>query len=151
MSEKPLVAAIDGWHTMDMDQPHLIGSRCIHCGTYSFPKQSSYCKNPNCTSTEFEDVHLSRTGKVWSYTNACYQPPEPFVAPEPFEPYALAAVQLEKEQMVIMGQVADGLGVDALKVGMEMELVLQTLHEDEEDTKVTWKWRPIAEQDGGAA
>jgi len=28
---------------------------------------------------------------------------------------------------------------------MAMELVLETLHEDEEDTRVTWKWRPIAE------
>ena len=148
MSEKPLVAAIDGWHTMDMDNPHLIGSRCIKCGTYFFPKQDTYCKNPNCDGSEFEEVELSRTGKIWSYTNACYQPPEPFVAPDPFEPYALAAVELEKEQMVIMGQVADDLGVETLKVGMEMELVLQTLHEDEEDTKVTWKWRPVA---GGAA
>jgi len=147
MSDKPLVPAIDGWYTMDADEPHLIGSRCSGCGTYFFPKQATYCKNPDCDSSEFEEVELSRTGKVWSYTNACYQPPEPFVAPDPFEPYALAAVELEKEQMVIMGQVADGLGVEALKVGMPMELVLETLHEDEEDTKIIWKWRPA----GGAA
>ncbi len=43
MSVKPLAPAIDGWHTMDMDQPHLIGTRCTDCGTYFFPKQSSYC------------------------------------------------------------------------------------------------------------
>ena len=93
-------------------------------------------------------MELSRTGKIWSYTNACYQPPEPFVAPEPFEPFTLAAVELEKEQMVVMGQVADGLGVEDLALGMEMELVLQPLHEDDESVKLTWKWRPVA---GGAA
>ena len=142
MSDKPMVAAIEGWHTMDTREPHLIGTRCTKCGTYFFPKQDTYCKNPNCDSTEFEEVELSRTGKVWSYTNACYQPPEPFVAPDPFEPYALVAVELEKEKMVIMGQAADGLGVDDLKVGMDMELVLQPLHEDEEDIKITWKWKP---------
>jgi uncharacterized OB-fold protein len=145
MSDKPLVPAIDGWYTMNADAPQLIGTRCSGCGTYFFPKQSTYCKNPDCDSSEFEEVELSRTGKIWSYTNACYQPPEPFVAPDPFEPYALAAVELEEEQMVILGQVADGLGVEDLKVGMPMELVLETLHEDEEDTKIIWKWRPQKE------
>ena len=144
MSDKPQVPAIEGWYTMNEDAPHLIGSRCTACGTYFFPKQDSYCKNPACDGSEFEEVELSRTGTVWSYTNACYQPPEPFVAPDPFKPYAIAAVQLEKEQMTVLGQVVTGVGVEDLKVGMPMELVLETLHEDEEDTKLTWKWRPSA-------
>ena len=144
MSPKPLAPAIAGWHTMDPDEPHLIGTRCTDCGTYFFPRQSSYCKNPACDSTDFEEVELSRTGIIWSYTNACYQPPEPFVAPDPFQPYAIAAVELEEEHMVVLGQVVDGVGVDDLKVGMPVELVLETLHEDEEDTKVTWKWKPRA-------
>jgi uncharacterized OB-fold protein len=143
MSDKPVAAAIEGWHTMD-EKPHLIGTQCKGCGTYFFPKQNHYCKNPSCDSTDFDEVQLSRTGKVWSYTNACYKPPAPFVAAEPFEPYAIAAVQLEKEQMVVLGQVIEGTGVDDLKVGMEMELVLETLHETDEDTKVTWKWQPAA-------
>jgi uncharacterized OB-fold protein len=144
MSGKPLAPAIDGWHTMDAS-PHLIGTRCLTCGTYFFPKQNHYCKNPNCESTDFEEVKLSRTGKIWSYTNACYQPPEPFVAPDPYEPYAIAAVQLEKEQMTVLGQVIEGVSVDDLKVGMPMELVLEPLHETDEDIKVTWKWRPLAD------
>ena len=145
MSDKPQVPAIDGWYTMNADAPHLIGSRCSVCGTYFFPKQDRFCKNPACDGTEFEEVELSRTGTVWSYTNACYQPPEPFVAPDPFEPYAIAAVQLEKEQMTVLGQVVEGVGVEDLKVGMTMELVLETLHEDDEDTKLTWKWKPVEE------
>ena len=143
MSDKPVVAAIEGWHTMD-EQPHLIGTQCRGCGTYCFPKQDHYCKNPDCDSTDFDEVELSRTGTVWSYTNACYQPPEPFVAADPFEPYAIAAVQLDKEQMVVLGQVVEGVGVEDLQVGMPMELVLETLHETDEDTRVTWKWKPLA-------
>ena len=143
MSEKPLAPAIVGWHTMSA-KPHLIGSQCTACGTYIFPKQSQYCRNPSCDSTDFHDVELSRTGQVWSYTNACYQPPEPFVAPEPFEPYTIAAVQLEKEEMVVLGQVVKGVNVEDLKVGMTMELVLEPLHETEDDIKVTWKWQPTA-------
>ena len=144
MSEKPLAPAIEGWHTMS-SRPHLIGSQCTACGTYFFPKQSQYCRNPACDSTDFQDVELSRTGQVWSYTNACYQPPEPFVAADPFEPYAIAAVQLEKEEMVVLGQVVRGVSVDELKVGMTMELVLEALHETDDDVKVTWKWQPVAE------
>ena len=144
MSSKPLVPAIEGWHTMEA-KPHLIGTQCQDCGTYFFPKQNDYCRNPDCESTEFHEVELSRTGKVWSYTNACYKPPAPFVAQEPFVPYAIAGVQLETEQMVILGQVIEGLTVDDLKVGMPMELVLEPLHETDNDIKVTWKWRPLAQ------
>jgi uncharacterized OB-fold protein len=143
MSEKPRNAAIEGWFTLD-DEPHLIGSQCTDCGTYFFPKQDQYCRNPNCDSTDFNEVPLSRTGTVWSYTNACYKPPAPFVAAEPFEPYAIAAVQLDKEQMVVLGQVVEGVGVEDLSVGMPVELVMETLHETEEDVKVTWKWKPVA-------
>ena len=144
MSAKPHVPAIDGWHTMAA-KPHLIGTQCESCGTYFFPKQSHFCKNPQCESTDFREVELSRTGRIWSYTNACYKPPEPFVAQDPFEPYAIAAVQLEQEQMVILGQVIEGLTVADLKVGMPMELVLEPLHETEDDIKVTWKWQPLAD------
>ena len=143
MSEKPLAPAIEGWHTMN-SKPHLIGTRCKGCGTYFFPRQSHYCKNPQCESTQFDEVELSRTGQIWSYTNACYKPPAPFVAADPHEPYAIAAVQLEKEQMVVLGQVVAGVSVEDLKVGMPMELVLETLHETEEDIKVTWKWQPVS-------
>ncbi|MEM9253986.1 MAG: Zn-ribbon domain-containing OB-fold protein [Pseudomonadota bacterium] len=144
MSGKPQVPAIDGWFTMTAS-PHLIGTRCKLCGTYFFPKQSHYCKNPHCDSTDFEEVELSRTGRIWSYTNACYKPPEPFIAAEPFVPYTIAAVELEREKMVILGQVIEGVSVDELKVGMPMELVLEPLHETDEDIKVTWKWRPMAQ------
>lgn len=146
MSQKPKVPAVEGWYTLDENQPHLIGSQCDRCKTYFFPRQSQFCRNPECDSTEFTDVQLSRTGTVWSYTNACYKPPEPFVADDPFVPYAIAAVELDREKMIVLGQVVKGVDVDQLKVGMKMELALETLHEDAESIKVVWKWKPL----GGA-
>lgn len=143
MSQKPQTAAIEGWFTLDSQSPQLLGSRCKDCGTYYFPKQFQFCRNPACKSTEFDEVPLSRTGKIWSYTNACYKPPEPFVAADPFEPYAVAAVELDREQMIVLGQVVTGCDVDQLKVGMPVELVLEPLHEDEESIKMTWKWKPL--------
>ena len=145
MSDKPLAPAIDGWHTMEV-KPHLIGTQCKHCGTYFFPKNHDYCRNPACDSTEFDEVELSRTGHVWSYTNACYKPPEPFVAAEPFEPYAIAAVELDDEKMVVLGQMADGINVDQLEAGLEVEVVLDTLYEDDDNEYLVWKWRPTGSQ-----
>jgi len=142
MSSKPQVPVLDGWFTLD-EKPHLIGTQCTRCGTYYFPRQSLYCKNPACDGEQFEEVKLSRTGKVWSFTNACYQPPEPYVSADPFVPYTIAAVELEQEKMIVLGQVVEGVNVSDLKAGMEMELVLAPLSEDEHAVKLTWKWQPV--------
>ena len=137
------IPAIEGWFTMGAD-PHLLGSRCKSCQTYFFPKESFYCRNPNCSGSEFEEVPLSRTGRVWSYTKNYYKPPAPFIAPEPFEPYTIAAVELAEEKMVVLGQLAEGVDQDSLEVGQEVELVVETLFEDEEGDHVVWKWKPLA-------
>jgi uncharacterized protein len=142
-SSKPRVAAVDGWFTTDDAAPALLGSRCTSCGTYAFPAAKGFCGNPRCEGSVFDTVELSRRGRVWSYTNACYEPPTPFVARDPFEPFAIAAVELEREQMVVMGQVVPGVGVDDLSVGDEVELVLDTLYEDEDHEYLVWKWRPV--------
>lgn len=134
--------AIEGWFTLDPQQPHLLGLRCTDCGSYYFPKPVAFCRNPACSGEEFEEVELSRRGRVWSYTNACYAPPEPFVAADPYVPFAIAAVELEREQMIVLGQVAADYGVDDLKVGQEVELVLETLYREGDVDKVTWKWKP---------
>lgn len=130
---------LEGWFTLDGAVPYLLGTQCAACGSYYFPKQTHFCRNPDCDSEEFAEVKLSRTGTLWSYTSAEYKPPPPFVAGDPFEPYALAAVELDAEKMIVLGQVADGLQVDALEIGMQMELVLEPLI----DGKTTWKWKPV--------
>ena len=140
---KAALPAVEGWFTLDRTAPALLGSRCASCGTYAFPAETHFCRNPGCESTEFEAVELSRRGKVWSYTDARYQPPTPYVSAEPYEPFALAAVELETERMVVMGQMVAGVGVDDLAVGDEVELVLDTLYEDDENEYLVWKWRPV--------
>jgi len=137
------VAAVEGWFTLDRAAPALLGSRCVVCGTYAFPAEAHFCRNPRCVSTEFDQVELSRRGRVWSYTDARYQPPPPYVAAEPYEPFALAAVELEAERMVVMGQLAHGVGVDDVSVGDEVELVLDILYEDDDHEYLVWKWQPL--------
>jgi uncharacterized OB-fold protein len=143
---KPKQPAIEGWFTLDAEAPHLIGTRCTACGSYFFPKETFSCRNPACASSALEPVQLSRRGRLWSYTDNCYAPPPPFVASDPFHPYAVAAVELEKERMVVLGQVEAGVGAAQLEVGMEMELTIGTLYEDPQREVVIWKWRPLAAQ-----
>ena len=142
--EKKIAPAVEGWFTMD-GEPRLLGTKCTSCGTYFFPKEEFFCRNPSCAGREFEPVKLSARGKVWSFTNAGYQPPAPYVpVSDPFEPFAIAAVELEEEKMVVLGQVVPEVDVSELSVGMEMELVLGTLFEDDEAAYQTWRWKPVA-------
>lgn len=141
--------AVEGWFTDDEANPALLGSRCTSCGTYSFPREKTLCKNPSCMGRTFDEVELSRRGTIWSFTNACYQPPPPYVpVSDPFEPFCIAAVELADEHMVVMGQMVDGVTVEDLHAGMEVEIVLDTLFEDEENEYVVWRWKPVAAQGG---
>ena len=146
---KPRKPAVAGWFTEDEAAPALLGSRCTACGSYAFPKETYACRNPRCGSSALEETPLSRRGRLWSYTDNRYPPPPPYVAGDPFEPYAIAAVELEREQLVVLGQVVRGVGVDQLAVGMEMELVLEPLFEDDEAQYLVWKWRPLAGASAG--
>ena len=139
---KPQVPAIEGWFTTDTRQPHLLGSRCKKCKSYFFPKEALFCRNPGCAGSEFDEVPLSRMGKIWSFTTNHYAPPAPYVSPDPFVPYTVAAVELAEEKMVVLGQVAAGVDPKSLKVGMKVELVLDRLYEDETSEYLVWKWKP---------
>ena len=142
MTEKTLAPAVDGLFTLREQEPRLLGTQCRACGTYFFPAEKTFCRNPACDRADLQEVELSRTGKVWSYTSANYKPPPPFVAKEPFEPFAIAAVELEEEGITVLGQVVQGVGVDELTTGMSMELVLEELYQDDEHVYMTWKWKP---------
>jgi hypothetical protein len=142
VSETRAVPAIEGWFTTG-DEPALIGNKCTTCGTVFFPKASSFCRNPDCDGAEFADSELSRRGRVWSFTDAQYQPPPPYVTrTDPYQPFALAAVELETEQMVILGQIADGYGVNDIAVGQQVEIVIETLYSDDEHDYLMYRWKP---------
>jgi uncharacterized protein len=135
--------AIDGWFTID-DSPALLGNRCTTCGTVFFPKASFFCRNPACNGEEFDEVRLSQRGRIWSFTDAQYQPPPPYIPrSDPHEPFAIAAVELAEEQMVVLGQIADGFGVNDLTVGQQVELVIEPLYADDDTEYLVYKWKPV--------
>lgn len=141
---KPAVPAVAGWFTTDGD-PALLGSRCQSCGVVAFPPRSGTCPNPQCRSTDVTSHPLARTGKVWSYTDARYQPPPPYVAPsDPYEPFVLAAVELDADGLIVLGQMTADCRADDIRVGQPVRLVVEPLLETEEAVQLVWRWKPGA-------
>lgn len=141
---KKRVPAMEGWLNMDESDPRLLGYLDESSGSYFFPKDVAISHAPGHADAEFKEVALSNRGKLWSYTTNHYKPPEPYVSPDPFEPYTVAAVELTEERMVILGQLADGVDPSTIEVGQDMELVFGTLYEDDENEYIVWKWKPVA-------
>ena len=142
-----VLPVIEGWFTTG-DEPALLGTRCRTCGSAFFPRETTFCRNPACDGEDLDEVELPRRGRVWSYTDARYQPPPPYVPRhaegEEYQPFAIAAVELEGEGMVVLGQVADGYGLDDLAIGTDVELVVEPLYAADDTTYLTWRWRPTS-------
>jgi hypothetical protein len=144
-TRQPALGA-EGWFTPDDPEPTLLGLRCTTCATYVVPRAEFGCPNPACDGTDFSEVRLSRRGRIWSYTDARYQPPPPYVVPgDDHEPFCIAAVELAEEGLVVMGQLTAGVTVEDLRVGQEVELVVDVLFSDDDTDHLIWKWRPLAD------
>lgn len=146
---KKKVPAVEGMFTMDAANPTLIGGKSRSSGSYYFPKDLAG-NDPEAESNESrEEVVLSREGKVWSYTSADYPPALPYIiTEEPFKPFVIAAVELEKEGMVICGQMMPGIQISDMEVGMNVQVALDVLYEDGEYQYMVWKWEPVRKGHG---
>lgn len=136
--------AVTGWFDeSSADGPSLTGQKCDSCGVVMFPPTTIFCRNPRCSSEAFTAVRLSRRGTIWSYTDARYQPPPPYIPRhDVHQPFVILAVQLEAEGMVVLGQAVDGVTLDDVSVGQAVELVIEELYSDEATEFTIWKWRP---------
>lgn len=119
------------------EKPQLLGSRCLSCEELFFPKKElALCGY--CQSGELEEVELSRTGKIYSYTVVSQRPPVYYKGEVP---YALGFVELPEG--IRIETLFTGCGPDSLQVGMDVEMVIEKLHEDEDGNDVmAYKFRP---------
>lgn len=136
------IPAVEGLFTWPSDDPHLIVSRCKSCGTVSFPK-SPVCRNVQCKDkANVDEARLGRRGTLMSYTQICYPPLPPYMAPDPFIPFAVGEVRFP-EGIAIIGQMT-GCEYEDLKVGMKVEMVTEKIFDDENGNEViTWKFCPV--------
>ncbi len=127
------VPVAEGIFTFPSDQPQLIGSRCTLCGIVTFPAQDA-C--PRCASTEMAEHLLARRGRLWAWTTQEFPPPAPPYAGASgaaFVPFAVGYVELGDVKVETRLATADP---EALRHGMEMELVLEPFRTDDDGNQV---------------
>ena len=112
-------------------EPHLVGSACADCSTQTFPAQSG-C--PRCGSSAVTEVALAREGSVWTWTVQRFAPKAPYLGPSPYEPYALAYVDLGTVKVESRMR---GKSVDSWKIGEAVQIVI-----DETASPLTFWFEP---------
>ena len=118
---------------------YLVGSKCRSCGEVIFPPRRC-CRR--CSSTDLEEVALSRRAKLYSFTSIVVKLPNAKLQP----PYFVGVVELpEGERIRTLLTDSDPA---LLRIGDEMELVIDVVYEDESGREVLgWKFRPVRKGD----
>jgi uncharacterized OB-fold protein len=116
-----------------LEKPYLIGSRCKNCQEVMFPSRT-ICLN--CFSEDLEKTALSSRGILFTFT-ITHQGPKEFPSP-----YASGYIDLQ-EGVRLYSLLTDWSG-EKLKIGAEMELVIEKIKESSEgDEVVGYKFRPL--------
>ena len=110
----------------------LLANKCSSCGKVYFPKLE-FCAN--CFSTELAEIALSRRGKLFTYTTT-HMPSIHFEAP-----YANGLIDLKEGARIFAPLVI--MDDKPFEVGMEMELIIDTLWEEDEKEFVGFKFSPV--------
>jgi len=141
MSTIEYVAINDDLLNKPLDPPEnvsLKGTRCRACGEVFFGKTVGCWQ---CGSADMEDTALSREGTLYSYTIMRNKPPGDYKGSDPFEPFAAALVELP-EGIAILAPIT-GCRFEDLKINMKLELLIETLYQDELGRHVlSYKFRP---------
>ena len=138
------VHVTEGLFEETADGARLLGSKCATCGSTYFPK-SPVCHNPKCSGSDMSDASFGPKGKLWSYSTQHYAPPLPAKFDEPYEPYTLGLVDLP-EGLRVLGRMSTD-DVDELKSGMDVELIIDRIHSDDDGNDVvSWMFRPAQAQ-----
>ena len=124
------------------EKPYLIGAKCRICGYISFPKLQ-VC--PQCILKDtMEEMHLSGKGKIDTYS-ICNAALPGFEAPS-IQGYISLEEGARFWSLITGVEPSD----EALKIGMDVELVIGKLRDDADGNEVmSYQFRPVkARQEG---
>jgi uncharacterized OB-fold protein len=114
------------------EKVRLRGSKCNNCGVAFFGKLVA-CEN--CQSTNITEYQLPRHGKLYSYTVVRQKPPGGYRGPtDPFEPFPVGQVEME-DGVLFLSRLAH-VKFEDLKIGMDLEMVVEPLYVDENGNEV---------------
>ena len=130
-----------GFFTVPEDRtepPRLLGTRCRACDEHFFPRRHVCAK---CFARDVEPVELSTRGTLYTWTYVHFPLFNSKRADE--GGYGVGQVDLPegpRVQCVLSG------GPDDFRIGMEMEVELETLSENEQGQEVViHRFRPVAD------
>lgn len=126
----------EGLFTQDVGGAALLASRCNICGQVFFPRRERCL---DCPNQDMESVLLRGTCRLYTFT-IVNMPTEHY---DP--PYAIGWVEFP-EGVRVFGQIK-GWEKQPLKIGMNMELVIDTLWEEEDKEIIGYKFGPLSEDD----
>jgi len=117
---------------------HLVGHECSDCGELFFPKKGNgICTH--CHSKNLNEIALSTRGKVHTFTVVEMRPPGGYYRGE--VPYAIGFVELPEG--IRVETLFTDCDSDEIAVGMEVEMTIDLLHEDDEGNEIlAYKFRP---------
>jgi uncharacterized OB-fold protein len=117
---------------------HLVGHTCSDCGELFFPKkENGICTH--CHSKNLKDISLSTRGKVHTSTVVEMRPPGGYYRGE--VPYAIGFVELPEG--IRVETLFTDCDPEEIAVGMEVEMTIDVLHEDDEGNEIlAYKFRP---------
>jgi uncharacterized protein len=144
MTESKQVPVEEGlWRTPSgSEKPQLVGSRCVSCGEIFFPrKKKGLCTH--CYHSGMEDLLLTGRGRIATFTVAEQAPAGGFYhGPVPYAYGAVDLVDGVELQTLFAGDLY------ALKIGMDVEMVIDKLFDDAEGNEIiTYKFK--AAETGG--
>jgi len=125
------------------EPPRLLGSRCKSCSEVFFPRRAVCAQ---CLARETGDVELGTRGTLYTYTYVHF----PLFNTRRADQggYGVGQVDLPEGPRVM--SVLSG-GPDDFRIGMEMELELETLRENKDGEQVViYRFRPAAGADAAA-
>ena len=138
------VPIAEGLFTWPSNDPRLLGSKCQACGVVLFPAQGS-C--PACSGTDTRNIEMERRGKLWTYTIQGFLPNRPpYEGPETaetFKPFGVGYVELA-DQTRVQTRIKTR-DVSKLKIGMEMELVVEKYMERDGKDVIAYFFQPVDE------
>lgn len=121
------------------EKAQLVGSRCRSCGEVFFPKKTrNFCTH--CQHETLTDTKLSHRGKINAFTAIMQQPGGGYY----FGPVPYVVATVELPEGVFVESLIKTDNFQDLKVGMEVELVIEKVWEDPAGNElIGYKFRPV--------
>lgn len=135
----------EGFFTIPPDRaaaPRLLGSRCRSCGEHFFPRREICAK---CLHVGTDPVLLGPSGKLHTYTYVYF----PLFNSKRADVGGYGVGQVDLPEGPRVQAVLSG-GPEDFRIGMDMELELETLRENSKGEEVViYRFRPVEE--GGSS